>query len=156
VRHAVLCLLVVLGGGVFLSACGGDASLTDTQAQTLEQADPPAAGFHDSSGTTDIPAFGIEAGAADRAAVTRALSAYLRAADGEDRKTACAQLAASTAAELRRLAQKAKAEHPGCEEGLRLSLSAPANDQRLYHGPAEVAALRLGWRCSAYRALEVS
>jgi hypothetical protein len=148
-RSTAACLLALLAGAA-LPACGGGKGLTAPtdpvagQSRSAAPSDPPAPGFRDSSGVTDIPAFGSEAAVTDRLAVTRALTAYLQAAVGKEWGRACARLPASTAVQLRRLTIKLRrVAHKSCEEGLRLSLSSLASGKALYYGPADVAALRI-------------
>jgi hypothetical protein len=149
VKSSIASLLALLASAVMLPACGGGSGSTAPvepaagRSRVAAPSDPPATGFRDSSGVTDIPAFGSEA-AAQRPAVTRALTAYLQAADSGEWGRACDRLAASTAVELRRLTLKLKqVTHKSCEEGLRLSLGSPSSGTSLYYGPADVAAVRI-------------
>jgi hypothetical protein len=128
-----------------LAACGdGGGSETTGAAEISETTDPPAPGFHDTSGVTDIPAFGGDAGAAELAEAQKALAVYLGALQAKNWNRACAYLDTATAAQLRRLLAKVRRiSNKTCGEAVRLLLADPPAGQVPYTGPAQLAALRL-------------
>lgn len=95
---------------------------------------------------TDIPAFGIEAEAAERLKAEEALRAYLDATGTGAWSRACGKLASIAVAQLQELIVRARAiEKKTCGEGLRLALGLIRREEKgkLYHGVAPVAALRI-------------
>lgn len=147
--RAGVCLLAILASAGLLTACGGGESTTTStganggQAPPAEPPDPPAQGFHDSSGVTEIPAFGAEASTAERLAAGQALAVYLAAARSGDWGGACSSLAAITRLQLRELLRRAKQiDDKSCGTALRLLLEAPSGEAP-YYGPSRVAALRV-------------
>jgi hypothetical protein len=126
-----------------LGACGsGDSS--GAPAPTSTAADPPAFGFHDTSGQTNIPAFGSEAGPRLRARVQQALRSYLRNWTAGAWARACGYLSAATRAQLLMLIARARTvKNKTCAEALRLSTKAVTLREPPYRGPARIAALRI-------------
>jgi len=143
--HLLACLLAVALSVMALAACGdgGGSEATETRA-TTETTDPPARGFHDTSGVTDIPAFGGDASAAELEEAQQVLVVYLGALQAKDWNRACAHLDTTTAAQLRQLLSKVRRiAHKTCGEAVRLLLADPPTGQIPYLGPAQLSALRL-------------
>jgi hypothetical protein len=148
---AVLTIGSVVGCGS--GSDGGDSTSTDPGrigstkgAPPPEASDPPAPGFTDSSGVTDIPAFGVEADAAQRPRASSVVSRYLEALEREEWKKACSELAISPAGQLRQLVAKVKSiADKSCGEGLRVLVKTapPSQKKQLYFGPVDVVALRI-------------
>jgi hypothetical protein len=147
----VVLLVAALGGcgeegGGAESSAPATATATTPAERPVEPTDPPAAGFQDQSGVTDVPAFGAEAEAAQRPRAERALREYLDAIAAGDWEGACAQVAAITRAQLQEaIARARKVQDKSCREALRLTLGLVRQELggELYDGPARVAALRV-------------
>jgi hypothetical protein len=145
-----VCLFAIIAASAGLvTACGRDDESSRGASAGAEQpapepSDPPAPGFQDRSGVTNIPAFGVEANSAERSAAQQALSGYLALARGREWQAACGYLAATMKLQLRRLLRKSKEiERKKCGEALRLLVSRPSNGSSLYYGPVQLAALRI-------------
>ena len=133
---ASVCLGALIA--VSLVACGGAGDSTSTDA--VERTDPPVPGFEDTSGVTDIPAFGFEATADQRGQAEISLNAYLGEIGARRWQRACASLATPSRKELLTLiAQAEDVKERNCGEALRLSLAG----RNPYTARAEVAALRI-------------
>lgn len=137
------CLPGFLAAGlsvVLLVGCGGsDSSTTGTRPSS----DPPAVGFRDTSGQTNIPAFGTEAPVAERRRAQESLDAYLTARERDAWGRACHYLTVPTRSQLLELIAKSTVENKTCAEALRLSSKVALFGRRPYHGPATIAALRI-------------
>lgn len=152
-RLAALAALALIVGVALVACGGGEEPSPDTGAgmaaqgeeggaSAPEASDPPAPGFRDSSGVTEIPAFGSEAPAGARRGAGAAIEAYLRAQAAGDWARACSRLSALTRATFGQLIAKLP-EVDDCADALRLSVEELSKSARLYQGPVEVAALRI-------------
>lgn len=116
-----------------------DSTGSGSQSESPEPA-APAAGFHDTSGVTDIPAFGSEASPVQRSAARQVLSAYLRATGEGEWTRACAHLSAITMGQLQQVVEQLpRAKDESCGEALRLLLQLGPS----YQGPTKLVALRI-------------
>ncbi|HEX5713079.1 MAG TPA: hypothetical protein VFX85_07180 [Solirubrobacterales bacterium] len=143
-------LLVAVVLGVWLSACsdGDDQTAAGGPGLTVppasEAADPPTPGFDDTSGQTNIPAFGVEARGADRAAVEATLNAYLASAGAGEWSRACSYLDGSIAGEVANFSRGSnRGGGDGCATALPRILKLAERYQDPYFGSARLSGLRV-------------
>jgi hypothetical protein len=106
--------------------------------------DPPTPGFEDTSGQTDIPAFGVEASSGARANVEQVLDAYLQASGQGEWSRACDYLDGTIAGELSGLAKSSgSASEGGCPSALPRILELAADHEAPYFGAAPLSGLRI-------------
>lgn len=151
-KRSVACFIAVLLSGFVLTACGDDQGSTSGAGTAEKKAagvakeptDPPAPGFTDNSGVTDLPAFGIEASPAERGEAQESLSTYLDALRAQAWDKACAYLDSAAIAQLRQLTAKVPSiTDKSCGEALRLVSTSPSAQPSPYNGPIELSALRI-------------
>lgn len=109
-----------------------------------EKTDPPTPGFHDGSGQTDIPAFGIEAHDRDRMEAQAVLGAYLEASRNSEWAKACGYLLDVSAAEISALAKELPhGAEKGCPAALPRVFAAVGGFRDVYMGTVRLSGLRI-------------
>lgn len=133
------------GPGLSGSATDSGSAASGSEGEgSVEATDPPTPGFEDASGQTAIPAFGVEADEAERAAVEGVLKAYLQAGGAGEWSRACENLAASASAELGGLAGSSGQSTDGrCAATLPRVVDLLSRYQDPYFGPVSVSGLRV-------------
>src|SRR6478752_4677040 len=128
-----------------VAACGeGGDSTAMVDSAGARSTDPPTPGFHDGSGQTDIPAFGVEASASTRTDVENVLGAYLRAGGKGEWARACTYLLRTVSAELSELARRSTPNlGPGCAAMLPRVIKLSTRDRDPYFGTAQLSGFRI-------------